>query len=48
MASKAAEIALPKQWSKHVRSGILHVISLAQMVLTAARGRSALQVTKRG
>ncbi len=34
-------IPLPKDWSKHVKSGIVHVISLAQMALTAARGRAS-------
>ena len=41
MVGKAPKIPLPKQWSKHVKSGILHVISLAQMALIAARGLAA-------
>ena len=40
MASVAPKIPLPRQWSKHVKLGILHVISLAQMALTAARSRA--------
>ncbi len=40
MASHEPEIPLPKQWSKHVKLAILHVISLAQMALTAARART--------
>jgi len=34
-------IRLPKQWAKHVKSGILHAISLASVALTAAQGRVA-------
>lgn len=33
-------IPLPKQWSAHVKSGVLHAISLAGFVLTAARARA--------
>ena len=40
MARKAPRIPLPKDWPSHVRMGILHVISLAQVALTAARARS--------
>ena len=40
-------IRLPRQWKKHVRSGVLHAISLAGTVLTvtlcAATGRRRLQ-----
>ena len=41
MASKAPRIPLPEDWSKHVKSGILHVISLARVALTAARARAS-------
>ena len=41
MAEKAPSIPLPTDWSKHVKTGILHVIALAQVALTAARARSA-------
>ena len=44
MAEKAPSIPLPTDWPKHVKRGILHVIALAQVALTAARARS---VTKR-
>jgi hypothetical protein len=33
-------VRLPKQWSKHVKSGILHAISLASVALAYARGRA--------
>jgi hypothetical protein len=33
-------VRLPRQWSKHVKSGILHAISLASVALSYARGRS--------
>ena len=33
-------IRLPNQWSKHVKAGVLHAISLASVVLTHARGRA--------
>ncbi len=41
MAKKAPRIPLPSDWPEHVKTGILHVISLAQMALTAARARSS-------
>jgi hypothetical protein len=33
-------IRLPRQWPEHVKSGILHAISLAGVVLSYARGRT--------
>jgi predicted RNA polymerase sigma factor len=33
-------IPLPRGWSKHVKSGLLHAISLAVMALTIARSRA--------
>ncbi len=33
-------IRLPRQWPEHVKSGILHAISLASVVLSHARGRA--------
>ncbi len=33
-------IRLPRQWPGHVKSGILHTISLASVVLSYARGRA--------
>ncbi len=38
MASRQ-QIRLPRQWPRHVKSGILHAISLASVVLSFARGR---------
>ena len=34
-----ASTPLPRGWTKHVRSALLHSISLATMALTVARGR---------
>ncbi len=39
MASRR-QIRLPSQWSRHVKSGILHAISLASVALTIARSRA--------
>lgn len=36
-----AKIPLPKDWPKHVKTAILHVISLARVALVAASGRAA-------
>ncbi len=33
-------LLLPKQWPTHVKSGVLHAISLASVVLTFARSRA--------
>ncbi len=33
-------IRLPKQWPEHIKSGILHAISLASVALTVARSRA--------
>ena len=40
MAREAPRIPLPKRWPGHVKSGILHVIALAHVALTAARARA--------
>ena len=32
------KIPLPKGWKKHVRSAVLHVISLAQYTTISSRG----------
>ena len=37
MAPRAPKIPLPNDWPSHVRKGILHVIALARMALTARR-----------
>jgi hypothetical protein len=36
----STRIRLPKQWSKHVKSGVLHAISLASFAISYARGRT--------
>ena len=41
MARKTPRIPLPTSWQKHVKLGVFHVISLAQVALTTARARSA-------
>jgi transposase-like protein len=33
-------IQLPKQWSRHVKAGVLHAISLAGVAMSHARGRA--------
>jgi len=33
-------IGLPRQRSRHVKTGVLHAISLASVVVTYARGRA--------
>lgn len=33
-------IRLPRQWPRHVKSGILHAISLASVVVTVAMERT--------
>ena len=40
MRRKAPRIPLLDDWPEHVRAGIIHVISLAQVALTAARARA--------
>ena len=41
MPSQRAAPLLPRGWSKHVKSGLLHAISLAALALTVARSRYA-------
>lgn len=36
----ARPVRLPKQWSTHVKSGILHAVALASFALSYARGRA--------
>ena len=38
---KTLNIPLPKAWKKHVRSAVLHVISLAQYTTISTRGWAA-------
>ena len=40
-------IPLPKSWTTHVRSAVLHVISLAQFATTYSRGWAANSVNSR-
>ncbi len=40
MRTRRPSTRLPKQWSKHVKSGILHAIALASVALSYARGRA--------
>jgi len=40
MANRST-IRLPRQWPRHVKSGILHAISLASVVVSFARGHAA-------
>jgi hypothetical protein len=37
---KSPKIPLPENWPEHVKTGIIHVISLVQIALTVARARS--------
>ncbi len=38
--SDGQRIRLPRQWSRHIKSGVLHAISLASVALSYARGRA--------
>jgi len=40
------EIPLPKKWPEHVKSAVLHTISLASTVFTAAHGWAAKRIDK--
>jgi hypothetical protein len=40
-------IPLPKSWNKHVRSSLLHVISLAQFAVAYTRGWAANSINPR-
>ena len=39
--AKRPSIRLPQQWPKHIKSGVLHAISLASVVLAYARANAA-------
>ena len=39
--AKSPTIRLPRQWPRHVKSGILHAIGLASAAIVAAHGRAA-------
>ena len=48
MASQTEpQIPLPKAWNKHVRSSLLHVISLAQYAAAYTRGWGADRINAR-
>ena len=42
---KPPRIPLPKAWPSHVKSGVLHIISLAHFSITHARGWAAKSVS---
>ena len=39
--AKITDIPLPKRWPEHIKSAVLHSISLASMVFTSSRGWAA-------
>ncbi len=39
--AKRPSIRLPRQWPKHIKSGVLHAISLASVILVYARANAA-------
>ena len=41
LARKAPNIPLPADWSRLVKTGIVHAVALAQIALTAARARAS-------
>ena len=41
MLRKTPNIPLPAEWPRHVKTGIVHAIALAQIALTAARARAS-------
>ena len=45
--SPPPSIPLPKNWSGHVKSAMLHVIALAQYAITYSRGWAADSVNTR-
>ena len=46
-AQTEPRIPLPKSWNKHVRSSLLHVISLAQFAVAYTRGWAANSINPR-
>ena len=46
-AQTKPQIPLPKSWNKHVRSSLLHVISLAQFAVAYTRGWAANSINPR-
>ena len=46
-AQTKPRIPLPKSWNKHVRSSLLHVISLAQFAVAYTRGWAANSINPR-
>jgi len=47
VSERADSIPLPKGWPNRVRSGVIHVISLAHVALTVARGVAANSINTR-
>ena len=45
--NKPPQIPLPKSWGTHVKSGILHVIALAQYAMTYSRSWAADSTNQR-
>jgi len=45
--SCSSEIVIPKSWPKHIKSAVLHVISLAHYAITYARGWAANSINAR-
>jgi transposase-like protein len=43
MMADRTRLSLPRHWPDHVKSGVLHAISLASIAITYARGRSKTQ-----
>ncbi len=41
------QIPLPKNWHRHVKSAVLHTISLAHFAITQARGMAAGHIRRR-
>ena len=44
---KTLNIPLPKGWKKHVRTAVLHVISLAQYTTIYTRGWASISIRLR-
>ena len=41
--AKRPSIRLPRQWPEHIKSGVLHAISLASVILSYTRGQAAVR-----
>ncbi len=47
LTQKVLKIPLPEGWPSHVKSAVLHIISLAHFSITHARGWAANSVSER-